>query len=248
MGGRMDIKVYAINLDRSRERWDSITRQAGELDLDVIRVPGIDGSLVQADSRIDCDDPAFRRNNGRTMLPGEYGCYRSHLQALQTFISSGEPIGIIVEDDVELTRDMPARVAAAFEAVSAADVIKLFNHRVVGFRLFGMSSLGDEVGRATHGPMGSAACYAVSRSGAIKLLDGLACMEYPWDVALERGWATGAAICTVRTNMIVAGRQETTIASRSVYKTTKFPWWKRSRTYLHRVLETVRRVQYARGR
>lgn len=243
----MDVKIYAINLDRSRERWDSITRQAAELDLDVVRVPGLDGSLVQADDRIDCDDPAFRLKNGRTMLPGEYGCYRSHLQALRTFVVSGEPIGIIAEDDVELTRDLPARVAAAFDAVPAADVIKLFNHRVVGFRLFGTSSLGDSVGRATHGPMGSAACYAVSHKGAIKLLNGLARMEYPWDVALERGWATGASICTVRTNLIMAGRQETTIASRSVYKATKFPWWKRSKTYLHRILETVRRVRYARG-
>ena len=110
----MDVKIYAINLDRSRERWDSITRQATELDLDVVRVPGLDGSLVQAGDRIDCDDPAFRRKNGRTMLPGEYGCYRSHLQALRTFVDSGEPIGIIAEDDVELTRDLPARVAAAF--------------------------------------------------------------------------------------------------------------------------------------
>lgn len=243
----MDIKIYVINLDRSRERWDSITRQAADLDLDVVRVPGLDGSLVPAGDRIDCNDPSFRRNNGRTMLPGEYGCYRSHLQALQTFVQSGEPIGIIAEDDVELTRELPARVAAAFEAVPTADVIKLFNHRVVGFRLLGTSSLGDNVGRATHGPMGSAACYAVSHGGAIKLLNGLARMEYPWDVALERGWATGASICTVKTNLIMAGRQETTIASRSVYKATKFPWWKRSKTYVHCILETVRRVRYARG-
>ena len=244
----MKVRIYAINLDRSRERWDSITRQAAEFDLDVVRVPGLDGSLVAVGDRADCDDPAFRRKNGRTMLPGEYGCYRSHLKALQTFVDSGGPIGIIAEDDVELKRDLPARVAAAFEAVPSADVIKLFNHRVVGFRLLGTSSLGDQVGRATHGPMGSAACYAVSHKGAIKLLNGLASMQYPWDVALERGWATDASICAIRTNLVMAGRQETTIASRSVYKATKFPWWKRSRTYVHRVLETIRRVRYALGR
>lgn len=243
----MHVKVFAINLDRSSERWDAISEQASKHHLDIVRVAGLDGKLVQAADRTDCDDHAFRRNNGRTMLPGEYGCYRSHISALETFIATGERIGIIVEDDIELRVDLPARVAAAFEAVPEADVIKLFNHRVVGFRCYGTSSLGDKVGRATHGPMGSAACYAVSQNGAMKLVPALRRMAYPWDVALERGWATGTNVFTTKTNLAVTSRQETTIASRSVYRSTKFPWWRRLRTYAHRIDETVRRMRYAIG-
>lgn len=243
--GVMDIRIYAINLDRSKERWEIVSRQASQFDLTVVRVPGVDGSLVLAGDRIDCDEAAFRRNNGRTILPGEYGCYRSHLAALRRFVDSNEPVGIIVEDDIELRAELPERVAAAFAAVPKMGVIKLYNHRVVGFRLFGTSTFGDEIGRTAHGPAGSAACYAVTHQAATRLLVALARMEYPWDIALERGWATNLSICTFRSNLTVARREDTTIASRSVYKSAKFPWWKRWRTYLHRIGETVRRARYA---
>lgn len=97
------------------------------------------------------DDAAFRRNTGRLMLPGEYGCYRSHIKALNAFLATADDLALIVEDDVELCADLRDRVQAAFEAVTDAGVIKFFNHRVVGFRKTNTSSRGDDIGRAIHG-------------------------------------------------------------------------------------------------
>lgn len=243
--GPMTIKIYAINLDRSVDRWNALSRQAQELNLDLIRVPGVDGTIIPPEERVDTDEYFFRRNNGRIFLPGEYGCYRSHLKALSIFLSTGDPLAIIVEDDIQLRSDLVAQADAAFQALPQADVIKLLNHRIVWFKRFATSSLGIDIGRAAHGPQGSTACYAVTRLGAEKLVKRLARMEYPWDIALERGWATGIEIYTTRLNMVSIVRHKTTIASRSAYRASKFPWWRRLRTYHVRMLESVRRIDYA---
>jgi glycosyl transferase family 25 len=243
----MDIRIYAINLDRSVDRWTSLSLGADDFGFDLVRVSGVDGVKTPPEERVDCDAKAFERNNGRTMLPGEYGCYRSHLKALATFYATGEAAGVIVEDDIQLSKTLVARAAAIIEAIPDADVVKLCNHRVVGFRHVANSKAGDEIGRAAHGPQGSTACYVVTRKGAERLLEGLSIMEYPWDVALERGWAYGAQVYTTRHDVVVPRRDSTTIATSSSYRAAKFPWWKRLGTYAIRIVEAIRRIGYARN-
>lgn len=241
----MNIGIYAINLDRSQARWNRLLSDAAELTCTIVRVPAVDGSQVPIEDWVDYDEQSFERNNGRTILPGEYGCYRSHLKAISTFLESGDAVGIIIEDDIRPSPDLADRAQASFDALPKAEVVKLCNHRVVWFRKYATTALGDEIGRAAHGPQGSAACYAVTRAGAEKLVHGLRRMEYPWDVALERGWASRTEIFTTLTNVARLERDTSTIAGRAAYRKTKFPWWRRLATYSHRIKETARRIHYA---
>lgn len=241
----MGLRIYAINLDRSVDRWTALLAQSELLNLPIVRISGVDGTNTPPEDRVDFDAQSFARNNGRTILPGEYGCYRSHLKALSAFAETGEASGVIVEDDIELSGDLLVRAEAAVEAMPQADVIKLFNHRIVGFKHAATSKAGDEIGRTTHGPQGSAACYVVTRKGAQKLIEGLKTMEFPWDMALERGWASGAQVYTTRQDVACPLRDSTTIATSSAYRSVKFPWWRRFRTYGVRIVETVRRIVYA---
>lgn len=78
-------------------------------------MPGIDGSQVDRKDWVDFNERSFRRNNGRTVLLGEYGCYCSQLGALSDFLETGQPIGFIVEDDIELGADLVVRTQAAFD-------------------------------------------------------------------------------------------------------------------------------------
>lgn len=240
----MTTNIYAINLDRPTDRWDALSKQAKELDLKLVRIPAVDGTQIPAEHRVDVDDLSFRRNNGWTMLPGEYGCYRSHLEALATFLESGEHLSIIVEDDIQLTSDLVARVEAAFIPLPDADAIKMFNHRVIWFKRAVRTSLGGEIGRAAHGPLGSSACYAVTCAGAAKLSAALAQMDYPCDIALEKGWASEASIYTFQVNVTTLRRQNSTIGDRAVYKGTKFAWWRKLGTYARRAAEFYRRICY----
>lgn len=240
----MEVRIYAINMDRSIDRWEELCEQAAQLGLELQRIEAIDGAKVAQDERVDWDEPAFKLNTGRDMLPGEYGCYHSHLKALSAFVDSGLPAGVIIEDDIALIADLPARAVAALEAVPHADLIKFFNHRMVGFRHYVTTSQGDRIGRAFHGPAGSAACYVVTRAGATKLLDRLRIMEYPLDIALERGWATGTEVFTVHRDIVRSKRPPSTIATRAVYRTKKFAWWRRLPTHWIRARDYISRLKY----
>ncbi|QPC94115.1 O-antigen ligase family protein [Mesorhizobium sp. INR15] len=198
----MDLSIFAINLDRETDRWSELLASAEAAGLTLQRVAAIDGhALAEKDWR-EIDLPTARKLSGRYILPGEYACYRSHIQALETFLASGGAHGIIVEDDVLFRNDTARRIQAIIAAVPDFDVIKLTNHRISLFLRAVETKEGDEIGRALHGPQGSAAAYLVTREGAQGLLSALAVMKMPWDVALERFWDTGLKVYSTRQGVL----------------------------------------------
>lgn len=243
----MKIGAYVINLNRSIVRWEGFSQKANSLALDVVRISGVDGVQIQADDRADIDRRQFFLRNGRNYLPGEHGCYRSHVKALTEFLNSDNDAAIIMEDDVELQADLIERAEAALVAVPKAELVKLLNHRSRGFMQKATTKFGDAIGRCVHGPQGSAACYIVTRSGAIKLLRTMSVMVYPYDVALERGWSTEVNTFTVKNNLIELGpnSHDTAIATKRDYRRQKFTGIRRSVTHLLRAADYARRIQYS---
>jgi glycosyl transferase family 25 len=243
------ILIYVINLDRCVERWDRMRAQAVSYGLNLVRVSAVDGHIVGTHERIGFDPRSFYYHNGRSILAGEYGCYRSHLLALETFVASGDAMAIIMEDDVDLNPTLIPRAMAAVEAVAAPEgcVIKLANHRNVGFRALTTTAHADVVGRCLHGPQGSAACYIVTRQAAQKLLKTLHAVLLPYDVALERGWSTGVQTFSVENNLVEFSphRRETTIGKRSHYRAVKRHFLLRLTTHWFRSHDQVRRWFYA---
>ncbi|AGB72285.1 glycosyl transferase family 25 [Rhizobium tropici CIAT 899] len=238
--------VYLINIDRAAERLAEIQRQSDEFGFRFERIHGVDGALVPRDEWIDVDHDRFQRRHGRTILPGEYGCYRSHLLALQQFLAGGGEMAVVIEDDVALDIDFLARTVAAKNAAPNADLIKLVNHRWNGFRAMGRSSKGDIVGRCLFGPQGSTACYLVTRKGAEKIVKSLAIMSLPWDVAVERGWDMNISIVSTRANIAGFSRlQRTTmIGWRRDYRAAKAPAWRRIPAHIFRTVDFFRRIAY----
>lgn len=243
----MTLPIYAINLDRSRERWQSLVDSAARQGLALTRLSAVDGRAVPEAERIEVSQEGFRRLSGRVMRPGEYGCYRSHLAALDAIVASGAKAAVIIEDDIEFADRFMARAEALLQALPQAEVIKLLNHRTRGFRAVARSTEGDLIGRCLHGPQGSAACYLVTATGAEKLARTLRPMILPYDVDLERGWKTGAATYTVRDDLARLGPlvEQTEIASRAEYRAAKLPAWQRMPTHLFRAADYVRRLLYA---
>ena len=240
------IPVYLINIDRAADRLAEIERQSGELGLRFERIDGVDGARIPREQWIDVDHRRFQRRHGRTILPGEYGCYRSHLLALRRLLANGDKMAIIIEDDVALDRDFLDRAMSAKEAAPTADLIKLVNHRWNGFHATAESPKGDIVGRCLFGPQGSTACYLITRRGAEKILRSLSVMSLPWDVAIERGWDTRMSIFTTRTNVVGFGplRGSTMVGWRRDYRAAKSSAWRRMPAHLFRTLDFFRRIAY----
>ncbi len=240
------LPVYAINLDRSVKRWENLSASAAAAGMELTRIAAVDGKAIPADQRQNVSEKTFRNLSGRGMRPGEYGCYQSHLAALRQLLNDNVPAGIIVEDDIRFPPDFMARAQAVLAACPQAEVIKLVNHRVRGFRAFGRSQLGDRVGRCLHGPQGSAACYLVSASGARKLLEAMGEMILPFDVDLERGWKTGAATFTVERDLAALDRTDgSEIGTRADYRKSRSTTVKRIPTHLFRIFDYVSRMLYS---
>jgi glycosyl transferase family 25 len=243
------ILIYVINLDRCAARWDRMRGHAVQYGLNIVRITAVDGQTVAEHERVGFHQRSFVYHNGRKILAGEYGCYRSHLRALQAFVDSGDAMAIIMEDDVDLNDRLIARAMAAVEAVSSTEgsVIKLANHRKVGFRPIAGTRHGDIVGRCLHGPQGSAACYIVTRAAALTLLQTMLPMRLPYDVALERGWATGVATFSVEDNLVEFSphRRDTTIGKRVHYRAVKRHFLLRMTAHWFRTHDQLRRWLYA---
>ncbi|MBO9127088.1 MULTISPECIES: glycosyltransferase family 25 protein [unclassified Rhizobium] len=244
---RRGIVSYVINLDRSLDRWQHIKSQADEFGLDVQRIPGVEIDAAKNTQWPDYDRAAFMRGNGRPMLPQEYGCYLAHVKALNAFLESAAECAVIMEDDVNLSADLVSRAYGAHQAAPFAEVIKLLNHRVVWFRPIARSSNGDVIGKCLFGPQGSAACYLVTRAGARKLVDALKVITCPYDIALERGWATGVKIYTLKDDLITLSvrSKESQIADRARYRSIKLRGLRKIPTHIWRMVELFRRVRYA---
>lgn len=239
----MKIPFFVINLDSSRERWEKLSARAALLGIEVHRVIGIDGSSVDRRVWTDVDPIAFAKQHGRTILPGEYGCYQSHLKALELAFECGSPYAVIIEDDVRPDEQTIARVDAIIDSVPNFDIIKLINHRATFFLPKIRTSHCDEIGQVLHGPQGSAAAYLVTRSGARKLHHALRTMKLPWDVALERYWSTGVKFYTCKKNILTldAKRGKSTV-SPDGYRASTLPLLKRVPTALFRAVDLWHRA------
>lgn len=244
MAADMNLPVYLINIDRAAERRALIEGQAAELGIALERVAGVDGSRVPVEEWVNADRDLFLRRNGRPLMPGEYGCYKSHLKAMQQLVESGKPAGLIIEDDVSLSRALMDKVQAIAQAVPDACVVKLVNHRTQGFRPRFKAATGDEIGVAMLGPQGSAACYLVTAKAALRLLEQLKVQSLPFDMALERVWHHHVPLYTTRHSILGFGdlRNQTFIASRADYRGLKLKGLAKLPTHLFRMKEAAKRA------
>ena len=183
------LRIFLINLDRSPDR---LALMAGDLDrlgLAWERIVGVDGAtLALPDPRI--DEAAFRRRHHALLRRGEIGCYLSHHAALVRFLASDADLGLILEDDVELSDALPDVLTALDGCREHWDVVKLYathpggiitrapldgRHRLVSFAF-------------RHG---SSAAYLVNRKAAASLVAGMLPMTVPWDHEFDRAWKHG---------------------------------------------------------
>jgi len=117
--------VYLINLDRSKERLAAMRKKLLEAGFGgFTRVQAVDG-FGRAPSFGEINENAYRIAHGKKgILPGEYGCYMSHVKAIRAFIESDNDYALILEDDMAFDDDF-RDVIEALTACSCWDIVKL---------------------------------------------------------------------------------------------------------------------------
>jgi glycosyl transferase, family 25 len=122
---RSRIGVWLINLDRSTGRRKTMEARLAKLGLPYTRFAGVDGRAEWARLVKRVDVPAFRRNVGREILPGEIGCYTSHLKVWQALLDSPHDVALVLEDDVVFHDDFLDALDLVLAEQDSWDIVKL---------------------------------------------------------------------------------------------------------------------------
>jgi len=178
----MDTKYYVINLDRSEERLRDISLQFSKQSLELERVVAVDGLSLNLESI--ADDIACRNEMGRSIQPGEVGCFLSHRRALEAFTLSKASYAVILEDDAVLEDGFSERIGALSSFLSDNSHLRVWAINL-GPSDYKYTTLLTQIGktellRAHRFPM-LATGILWTRVGALEILNDDGKVKYPYD-------------------------------------------------------------------
>lgn len=108
-----ELQCYVINLDRSKNRMNEFKKGFRKTNLEIERISAVDGNLINIKSF--ADDYICRKEMGRSIQPGEVGCFLSHKKALERFLSTDSKYAIIFEDDAIPSDGFKATILSVIE-------------------------------------------------------------------------------------------------------------------------------------
>jgi glycosyl transferase family 25 len=181
--------VYVVNLPRDSERMQRMASQLDALGLPFERIDAVLGrALGDAERAALYDAQRNRRLFHDPLVPGEIGCYASHLKAWQRLVDDRlADAALVLEDDV-LLRPLLVPVLQAVAALPPRwDMVKLIGRdRESPWRTWPLAE-GVKLIRYRRVPSLTSA-YIVSRAGATKLLARRKPFFRPIDTDLRHWW------------------------------------------------------------
>jgi glycosyl transferase family 25 len=242
------LQTWVINLDRAPERLARISAQLQTLQLPYTRLAAVDARALTPAQKAALDEPAFHRKHGMTPVPGELGCYLSHIEVMRAFLASEAQFALVLEDDVLLQPSLPAVLHGLMQHPTRWDVVKLsavhrgtpqpYLQAAPGHQLAVMLS------RCT-----AASAYLLNRRAAASYLrrpGGLLPMQLPFDHVYDQGWRFGLKLRLVTPTPCEHDEEvsSTIEATSATNRSRKFPWTRRLPTYAYRIGNELQRLAY----
>lgn len=131
----LDYPVYVINLDRRKDRWESVRNILNKSNFfNVYRISAIDGKKIDTNQIKKLVHPDAYKKIGKIRERdedlgslGAIGCYLSHYKAWLKIVESGKP-GIIAEDDMVLDTNL-----INFDAVKNPSTLDEYDMTLLGY-------------------------------------------------------------------------------------------------------------------
>jgi len=176
------IKCYVINLDRSKDRLEHITRIFGEQGLVFERIAAVDGRLLS-------EEELGRLTAKSTWQPkltaSEVGCFLSHRKCLRQIAEGNEPWVAVFEDDVILSSSIKILLQEDSWIPQNTDIVKLDTNKTICTlsrrKIINIARKKYYLSRLLSAHYGTG-CYIISRQCAKKLLDLIQAIKAPIDV------------------------------------------------------------------
>lgn len=242
-----ELQTFVINLDRSTDRLERISQRLQQLGLPFTRVSAVDGRQLGERERGEAiDEATFQRLHGMTSLPGELGCYLSHVKVMHAFLATDAEAALILEDDVQPDPALPQVLQALLAAPAHWDMVKISGvHSGTPVRVHRLTDrhwLAVMLTRCT----GSSA-YVINRRAAQAYADGLLPMTLPYDHVFDQGWHFDLKVRVVQPLAALHDSVVATTITPSGAASRKFHWTRRLNAYWFRAVNEWRRVRYALG-
>ena len=161
------MKAYCINLDRRPDRLAHMTAEFARAGIPFERIAAVDGQdpeVASAASRL----PLSSIN--KRISVGAHGCMQSHREFWRRLVASGDPWGMIFEDDLVLAPDMAVYLQEGWVPVDA-DIVKLETFTVrIHIAAHSIPVLGDRRLARLHASHLGTGSYAISANMARRLL------------------------------------------------------------------------------
>ena len=180
-----NLAIFIINLERSTRRKQQMQQQMAKLNLDYEFYTAIDGNRDYQQLIINVDAKQFRRNMGLEVLPGEIGCYCSHLAVWHKFLISGKHDHLLVlEDDVKFGEDFEQALKLALQAPQHWDILKL--NAIRAKQPIKQGNLDKFSINACLGPLTGFGAYLINRKTIELMLPEVYPMQYPIDHFIDK--------------------------------------------------------------
>lgn len=172
------LNTYVINLDGSAARLEAIGQRLRELDVGFERVSAFDGRQLDLAAVEDYDSKKAEAYMGRSLVGGEIGCYRSHLDVASRFLASDAKYALVLEDDALPLCNIVELLRKAIPDLEAADkdwyLINIGNNNLKIFSPisdYQIDGFHCELVAAHYFPMTTSA-IVWSREGASRFVEG----------------------------------------------------------------------------
>jgi len=190
--------VYVINMAENTTRMSAVSKALSRLDIPFQRFDAVNGRALSLAERARIYDPQENARKFRLpLIPGELGCYLSHIALWRKIAKSDAPGAVILEDDFAPEAHL-GEVLRRLSADSGPwDMVKLYSRRPAA-RMIRERPLGPGLRLALPYQIPNTMLgYVIRREAAVRLLRDALPIARPIDEDHKRFWEHGLAIWLV---------------------------------------------------
>lgn len=248
--GGSSLGLFAINLDRSPDRWRQIEAGFGALPWPLYRVAGVDArkdpqavlAVRGAELKFPPDAVGWNAHRNRLFMLVEEACLAGHVLAWRQFLETDLDHALVLEDDAVPQPGFETVIRDLLAQGFGADLVKLEGiPRPGGRKALPVTKLGTHSLVRSLRPCSGSAAYIVTRRGARELLArvGTACL--PADDFLWTPSWHGLKIADVAPWPIMQSGADSVIATRRSDKRMRHrpPFWRGAAVLIRRAAERL---------
>jgi len=188
--------VFLINLDRSTDRLARSDMELQRLNIDYKRISAVEGSKL-GEQALNQSKALDYSGYYKILSPAEIGCYLSHIKCWQLMVDQNIEQAVILEDDFALKPEFKEICSSLADIPGHWECLKLTEHPEKRLAIKQQAFKQWQVVIYDKAPSRTGA-YAITLSGAKKMLAHSKLIARPVDIDIQYGWEHGMRVCGIK--------------------------------------------------